>query len=54
MTSIDIGIIISLAMTGMVILGMWVAFAAGLAGLSGLVWIFWPKNPMIQMHSFGH
>ena len=54
MTSIDIGIIISLAMTVMVILGMRVAFAAGLAGLSGLVWIFWSKNPIIQMHSFGH
>lgn len=44
MTSIDIGIIILLAMTGMVILGMRVAFAAGLAGLSGLVWIFWSKK----------
>jgi len=44
MESIDIGIIVSLGMMVMVILGMRVAFAAGLAGLFGLVWIFWAKK----------
>ena len=44
MTSLDIGMAMSLAMVGMVVLGMRVAFAAGLAGLAGLVWIFWSKK----------
>ena len=44
MEPIDIGIIVSLGMMVMVILGMRVAFAAGLAGLFGLVWIFWSKK----------
>ena len=30
--------------TALVVLGMRVAFAAGLAGLVGLVWIFWDKR----------
>ena len=44
MTSLDIGIVMSMAMVVMVVLGMRVAFAAGLAGLAGLVWIFWSKK----------
>ncbi len=43
MEPIEIGIIVSGAMLVMVLLGMRVAFAAGLAGLTGLVWIFWAK-----------
>ena len=41
MEPIDIGIIVSLGMLVMIVLGMRVAFAAGLAGAVGLVWIFW-------------
>jgi len=44
MTAADIGIIVSSAMLLLVILGMRVAFAAGLSGLVGLVWIFWQKK----------
>ena len=44
MTSIDIGIIVSLGMLVMVVLGMRVAFAAGLSGMIGLIWIFWAKK----------
>lgn len=44
MEPIDIGITVSLGMLVLVVLGMRVAFAAGLAGLVGLVWIFWAKK----------
>ena len=40
MTNLDIGIEVSAGMLAMVIMGMRVAFAAGLAGLVGLVIIF--------------
>ncbi len=43
MEPIDIGIIVSAGMLVTVVLGMRVAFAAGLAGLVGLTWIFWAK-----------
>ncbi len=43
MEPIDIGLIVSGGMLLLVVLGMRVAFAAGLAGLVGLVWIFWAK-----------
>ena len=41
MTSLDIGILVSIGMVSMFVLGIRVVFAAGLAGLGGLVWIFW-------------
>ncbi len=44
MSSMEIGIIVSLGMLVMVILGMRVAFAAALAGMVGLIWIFWAKK----------
>lgn len=44
MDSIDIGIIVSVGMLAMVVLGMRVAFAAALAGVIGLIWIFWAKK----------
>lgn len=44
MEPIDIGLIVSSFMLIMVILGMRVAFAAGLSGLVGLIWIFWAKK----------
>lgn len=44
MTVLEIGIIVSIGMLVVVILGMRVAFAAGLAGLIGLIWIFWSKK----------
>ena len=44
MEPIDIGIIVSILMVGMVVLGMRVAFAAALAGFIGLLWIFWAKK----------
>ena len=44
MEPIEIGLLVSAGMLVMVILGMRVAFAAGLAGLTGLVWIFWAKK----------
>ncbi len=43
MEPIDIGLVVTGGMLVSVILGMRVAFAAGLAGLVGLVWIFWAK-----------
>ncbi len=43
MEPIDIGLAVSAGMLVLVVLGMRVAFAAGLAGLVGLVWIFWAK-----------
>ncbi len=52
MAPFDIG----LAMTGvllvLVVLGMRVAFAAGLSGLIGLVWIFWAKRDYAGEHFF--
>ncbi|MEM7546614.1 MAG: TRAP transporter large permease [Pseudomonadota bacterium] len=44
MEPIEIGIWVSCGLLVMVILGMRVAFAAGLAGLFGLIWIFWEKR----------
>ncbi len=44
MEPIDIGLIVSGFLLVMVVLGMRVAFAAGLAGLIGLIWIFWAKK----------
>lgn len=44
MEPIEIGIFVSIGLLVMVVLGMRVAFAAGLAGLTGLIWIFWAKK----------
>jgi len=44
MDSIDIGLAVTAFLFVMVVCGMRVAFAAGLAGLVGLVWIFWDKR----------
>ncbi|OUD08547.1 C4-dicarboxylate ABC transporter permease [Marivivens niveibacter] len=44
MEPIEIGIIVSLGLLFMVVIGMRVAFAAGLAGLIGLIAIFWAKK----------
>lgn len=44
MEPIEIGIVVSGVMLLLVVVGMRVAFAAGLAGLLGLVWIFWAKK----------
>lgn len=44
MDPIEIGIIVSLGLLVLVIMGMRVAFAAGTVGLVGLVWIFWAKK----------
>ena len=46
MEPIDIGLIVSGGLLVMVVLGMRVAFAAGLAGMVGLIWIFWAKKGM--------
>lgn len=43
METIEIGLWVSGLMLVTVLLGMRVAFAAGMAGLIGLVWIFWNK-----------
>ena len=43
MEPIEIGIYVSAFLLLMVILGMRVAFAAGVAGMIGLTWIFWNK-----------
>ncbi len=43
MEPIDIGLVVSGGMLLLVVLGMRVAFAAGLAGMIGLIWIFWAK-----------
>ena len=43
MEPIEIGLAVSAGMLLLVIAGMRVAFAAGLAGLVGLIWIFWAK-----------
>ncbi|MEL6573576.1 MAG: TRAP transporter large permease [Pseudomonadota bacterium] len=44
MEPIDIGLWVTGGLLVMVILGMRVAFAAGLAGMIGLIWIFWAKK----------
>ena len=44
MEPIDIGLAVSAGMLVLVVLGMRVAFAAGLAGIIGLIWIFWAKK----------
>ncbi len=44
MDSLDIGLWVTGGLLVLVILGMRVAFAAGLAGLAGLVWIFWARR----------
>src|SRR6056297_3262559 len=44
MDPIDIGLAVTGGLLVLVVLGMRVAFAAGLAGLVGLVWIFWSKK----------
>ncbi|MHC0053078.1 TRAP transporter large permease [Actibacterium sp. D379-3] len=44
MEPIDIGIVVSLGLLALVVLGMRVAFAAALTGLVGLIWIFWAKK----------
>lgn len=43
MEPIEIGLIVSAGMLVLVVAGMRVAFAAGLAGFIGLVWIFWAR-----------
>ena len=44
MDTIDIGLAVTGGLLVLVVLGMRVAFAAGLAGLVGLIWIFWSKK----------
>ena len=44
MDPIEIGLWVSGFLMLLVVLGMRVAFAAGLAGLIGLIWIFWSKK----------
>jgi tripartite ATP-independent transporter DctM subunit len=44
MEPIDIGLVVTGGLLVLVVLGMRVAFAAGLAGLVGLVWIFWARK----------
>ncbi len=44
MEPIEIGLWVTGGMLVLVVLGMRVAFAAGLAGLIGLIWIFWAKK----------
>ncbi|MEM8729818.1 MAG: TRAP transporter large permease [Pseudomonadota bacterium] len=44
MEPIDIGLWVTGGLLVMVVLGMRVAFAAGLAGLIGLIWIFWARK----------
>ncbi len=44
MEPIDIGLWVTGGMLVMIVLGMRVAFAAGLAGLIGLIWIFWARK----------
>ncbi len=44
MEPIDIGLVVTGGLLVLVILGMRVAFAAGLAGLAGLIWIFWARK----------
>ena len=44
MEPIDIGLWVTGGLLVMVILGMRVAFAAGLSGMIGLIWIFWARK----------
>ncbi|WP_226629874.1 TRAP transporter large permease [Alloyangia pacifica] len=44
MSSIEIGLWVTGGLFVLVVLGMRVAFAAGLAGLVGLWWVFWSKK----------
>lgn len=44
MDSIEIGLWVTGGLLVLVVLGMRVAFAAGLAGLIGLIWIFWARK----------
>lgn len=44
MDPIDIGLWVTGGLLVLVILGMRVAFAAGLAGMVGLIWIFWARK----------
>jgi len=44
MDPIDIGLWVTGGMLVLVVLGMRVAFAAGLAGMIGLIWIFWARK----------
>ena len=44
MEPIEIGLWVTGGLLVLVVLGMRVAFAAGLAGLIGLIWIFWAKK----------
>ncbi len=44
MEPIDIGLWVTGGMLVLVVLGMRVAFAAGLAGMIGLIWIFWARK----------
>ena len=51
MEPIEIGLWVTGGLLLMVVLGMRVAFAAGLAGLIGLIWIFWPSSATIRRGS---
>ena len=44
MSSVDIGLWVTGGLFVLVVLGMRVAFAAGMAGVVGLIWIFWDKK----------
>jgi len=50
MDSIEIGLWVTAGLLVMVVLGMRVAFAAGLAGLVGLILIFWSKRGFETEH----
>ncbi|TDK51255.1 TRAP transporter large permease [Antarcticimicrobium luteum] len=50
MEPIEIGLWVTAGMLAMVVLGMRVAFAAGLAGLVGLILIFWAKRDFGAEH----
>ena len=41
---IEIGLIVTAFLLGLVVLGVRVAFAAAIAGVVGLIWIFWSKR----------
>ncbi|WP_319531289.1 TRAP transporter large permease [uncultured Cohaesibacter sp.] len=52
MDSLDIGLIVSMGLLVIVLLGMRVAFAAALSGMIGLIWIFWSKRGYDMDHFF--